>query len=334
MTFCAEPASRILPASCSTPSKSPQPAAHGPAAVRKPASATRSQLSPTQQQQRGDSEGSSKSPAVPLIAALVPTAVVLLVVAALAALLVRRRRRKHLANHVARGDGSTRPGSAKTVHSRSAGTSGHGPMHAKSGSGKQSGSTPQLQAEFDSVNAGMHSSFPQDSSLDNNVSAGSMNAQSVGASLSPDARTLARRIVPASGNRTSTLTASSQSSMTHFVRALPATLQKPDERVRVETAFMNMAEAEPPVLLAGRYMILLESPVWGGQAVVVFARDQSGVYPYAIKCAATLPAATDAPGFATHCNGTPLGCLRQVSSCSVTLAIRRWCITCTYVEAA
>lgn len=57
-----------------------------------------------------------------------------------------------------------------------------------------------------------------------------------------------------------------------------------DARARLERALEKLAEAEPPQLFAGRY-VLLQERVAGGQAIVNFARGRgAGLTQYAIKC--------------------------------------------------
>ena len=90
-----------------------------------------------------------------------------------------------------------------------------------------------------------------------------------------------RRIAPAN----STLAGSTVSGFSGAVYSQPNTLEQPQERDRLRTALLNMAEAEPPQLFAGRYRLKAEW-VQGGQALVVFARDDAdGFFQYAIKCA-------------------------------------------------
>ena len=90
-----------------------------------------------------------------------------------------------------------------------------------------------------------------------------------------------RRIAPAN----STLAGSTVSGFSGAVYSQPNTLEQPQERDRLRTAVVNMAEAEPPQLFAGRYRLKAEW-VQGGQALVVFARDDAdGFFQYAIKCA-------------------------------------------------
>ena len=93
------------------------------------------------------------------------------------------------------------------------------------------------------------------------------------------------RIAPASG-------ASHETILTGFASATlvqPSTLAEPKDMDRLVTALENMATAEPPQLLAGRYRLRAE---WarGGQALVVFARNAGdGFFQYAIKCVFVLP---------------------------------------------
>ena len=66
---------------------------------------------------------------------------------------------------------------------------------------------------------------------------------------------------------------------------LPQTLVQPDRGSQLVTALENMAQASPPALLAGKYMLLDERAA-GSQAVVAFARGgDGGFFQYAIKCA-------------------------------------------------
>ena len=80
--------------------------------------------------------------------------------------------------------------------------------------------------------------------------------------------------------------ASAASGGAPFTTEMPATLMEPDLRGKVSTALYNMAEQEPPVLLAGRFQ-LLGDQCHGGQAVVQFARDalRGSLTQYAVKCA-------------------------------------------------
>ena len=57
-----------------------------------------------------------------------------------------------------------------------------------------------------------------------------------------------------------------------------------DAQARLVVALENFANAEPPQLFAGKYL-LLDERVVGGQAVVNFARGPGGsIFTYAIKC--------------------------------------------------
>ena len=63
-----------------------------------------------------------------------------------------------------------------------------------------------------------------------------------------------------------------------------STLGEPEAHGRLVTALEEMARAEPVQLFAGRYRLKAEW-VQGGQALVVFARDDAdGFFQYAIKC--------------------------------------------------
>ena len=75
-----------------------------------------------------------------------------------------------------------------------------------------------------------------------------------------------------------------QTSVGSATTARPSTVLEPDERSKLSTALSNMATMQPPILFAGRFL-LIDEQAHGGQAVVAFARDNSGVFPYAIKCA-------------------------------------------------
>ena len=110
-------------------------------------------------------------------------------------------------------------------------------------------------------------------------SAGHMpSAISMSPSL-PDAAM--RRITPSAG----TSNGISISGFTNATVVYPSTLEEPDVHNRLVTALENMANAEPAQLFAGRYRLKAEW-VRGGQALVVFARDDAhGFFQYAIKCA-------------------------------------------------
>lgn len=93
---------------------------------------------------------------------------------------------------------------------------------------------------------------------------------------------LQRRIVPVQPGGASPFGAAAP-----FTVANPATMAESSDRDKVSTALYNMADSNPAVLFAGRYQLLQEEQVHGGQAVVHLARDGSGgLMQYAIKCAA------------------------------------------------
>ena len=97
-------------------------------------------------------------------------------------------------------------------------------------------------------------------------------------------RATERRIAPA-GERQEGRTC-----ITGFSNAtidFPATVDEPEEKERILAALENMTLANPPHLFAERYR-LKDERVVGGQAVVVFARDDcEGFFQYAIKCASS-----------------------------------------------
>ena len=97
-----------------------------------------------------------------------------------------------------------------------------------------------------------------------------------------------KRIMPAAGS------AYSGAAITRFSGAVvvqPSTLDEPGQMDRLVTGLENMATSEPAELFAGRYRLKAEW-VRGGQALVIFARDDSkGFFQYAIKCARVSPCA-------------------------------------------
>lgn len=83
---------------------------------------------------------------------------------------------------------------------------------------------------------------------------------------------------------THTGTDASADTMSSFSYQQPLTAAEASKRDKVAAALQRMASASPAELFAGRYLLTGER-VDGGQSVVQFARDSSGMFPYAIKCA-------------------------------------------------
>ena len=115
-----------------------------------------------------------------------------------------------------------------------------------------------------------------------------------------------------------------------------STLGEPEAHGRLVTALENMARAEPAQLFAGRYRLKAEW-VQGGQALVVFARDDAdGFFQYAIKCGSVSSCTSLRCGQPAHTHEGALIYGKGAHKCICRVSVRCMstrCRACSMVDA-